>query len=465
MKKFFTLIACVTFFSCVVMAQFTQDFEGSYSSLTGNCWDFLNVEKTTEADEVITGTGSLYSNPPTSGSSTRDITSPVLNVQSSLTISFNYKMGSNLNSNATRSITVGLLRPNGTMITLQTIQLNQASGTTVYNFNETFAIATPGLYRLAILMGGSTGNGNSRLIFDDLYVSSSPQYGPVSNCNSAPVAVNDSFTGFPGEVIVGNLVLNDSEPNGEAITPSIITPSPDGTVIMNTDGSFSFTPYVGFTGTSTTFTYRLSDAGFPVAYSNVATVTITISIPIILPVTLHSFEVVYHNPNVDLNWVSEEEINFSHYEIERSIDGDHYNKLAVILGSAGSASEKNYNYSDKETKHLKGTIYYRLIAVDRNGKMTHSTVRTVWIGQITNLVISTYPNPVVNSVKIILPAEWTSRNVNIDVYNQAGQKIKNINQVSQSQYVEMSLAELANGIYIIKAVSGNETAVQKILKN
>src|SRR5690606_11398266 len=251
MKKSLTLVAFVIFHTASLNAQFTQNFEGTFASLTGNCWEFLNVEKTTVASEVITGTGSLFSNPPTTGSSTRDITSPVLNVPSSLTISFNYKMGSGLNPNATRTISINLMRPDGTYLILDSIGLNQASGTAVFNFNQTFTIANPGLYRLAILMGGSTGNGNSRLIFDDLSVSASAQYGPVVNCNSAPLAVNDHFTGFSGEVIVGNLIMNDSDPNGEAITPSIVATSTDGSVIINTDGSFSFTPNPGFTGTTT----------------------------------------------------------------------------------------------------------------------------------------------------------------------------------------------------------------------
>src|SRR5690606_7764862 len=266
------------------------------------------------------------------------------NVPSSLTISFNYKMGSGLNPNATRTISINLMRPDGTYLILDSIGLNQASGTAVFNFNQTFTIANPGLYRLAILMGGSTGNGNSRLIFDDLSVSATPQYGPVVNCNSAPIAVNDHFTGFSGEVIVGNLIMNDSDPNSEAITPSIVATSTDGSVIINTDGSFSFTPNPGFTGTTTSFTYRLTDSGFPAALSNIATVTINIEEPIILPVNLQSFNAVYNQPDVELSWVSAEETNFSHYEIERSADGIHYSKQAVILGSAFSTSEKTYDY-------------------------------------------------------------------------------------------------------------------------
>ncbi len=97
--------------------------------------------------------------------------------------------------------------------------------------------------------------------------------------------------------------------------------------------------------------------------------------------------------------------------------------------------------------------------------MSNSTVRTVQIGEIADFSISTYPNPVVHTAKIKLPGAWTSKAVNIDVFNQSGQKVKSLCQVAQGQFIEMNMAELADGIYIIKAGSGNETAIQKILKN
>lgn len=466
MKKIFNLIAFVIFYSGATNAQFSQSFEGNETSLTSNCWDFSEIYHTSASADVITGSGSLYTNPPTSGTATRDIYTPVLDVLTNpLNVSFNYKVSSKINGNATRTIEIGYVNSTGVFTSLDLINMDKDSPVTPISYNGSFNLTSTGMIRLVLRLGGSTGDGNSRLIFDDLTINANPHYGPGVTCNSAPVAVNDEYSSMQGDVVVGNLMNNDNEPNGESMTPSIVTASPDGTVIVNADGSFSFTPNPGFTGTTTSFTYRLTDNGFPAATSNVATVVINISVPIILPVNLQSFEAVYTNPNVELNWLSSEETNFSHYEIERSIDGVHYSKQALILGSAVSSTEKNYNYTDQNIEQHTGIIYYRLTAVDINGKMSQSTIRIVQIGQVKHLSISTYPNPVVSSARIVLPAAWNTKTVNIEVFNQSGQKVKNLNQVAQSQYIEMNMAELADGIYIIKAGSGNETAVQKILKN
>lgn len=466
MKKIFTLVAFAIFYSGALDAQFTQNFEGNEASLTSNCWNFSEIYHTNTPADIITGNGSLYTNPPTSGAATRDIYTPVLDVIANpLNISFKYKVSSKITGNATRTIEIGYVNSAGVFTLLDLINMDQNTPVIAMNYNESFTLTSTGMIRLVLRLGGNTGDGNSRLIFDDLMVNANTHYGPEVTCNSAPIAVNDEFSSMQGDVVVGNLMNNDNEPNGESMFPSIVTPSPDGTVVIYPDGSFSFTPNPGFAGTTASFTYRLTDNGFPAASSNVATVVINISVPIILPVNLQSFEAEYVNPNVELNWLSAEETNFSHYEIERSIDGINYSKQAVILGSGATTTEKAYNYTDKEIKQLSGIVYYRLTAVDINGKMSNSTVRTVQIGQATNLTISTYPNPVVQSAKIMLPAAWSSKMVSMDLFNQSGQKVKSINQVAQGLYIEMNLAELANGIYIIKAVSGNETAVQKVLKN
>src|SRR4029078_4647406 len=136
--------------------------------LPGKCWSYTNVNHTTTAGEVITGTGSAYTNPPTSSSGIRSITSPYLNVNStSLTISFKYKTSSKINGNATRTIEIVLVPKTGSAISLQTLTMDNNTSTSVLTHNVTYTLATTGVYRLQLRIGGATGDGNSRVIFDD----------------------------------------------------------------------------------------------------------------------------------------------------------------------------------------------------------------------------------------------------------------------------------------------------------
>ena len=456
------LAATITLLSA--KAQFTQNFEGSENGLTGNCWHLLDVHHTSAPPDVITGTGSMFTNPPTSGAGTRDITSPALNIIStSFTVSFNYKVSSKINGNATRTIEIGLLDVDSNFTSLQTIAMDKNTPTTVQNFNQTFTVST-GVKKLVLKLGGATGDGNSRLIFDDMYASADALYGS-GTCNSAPVAVDDVFSGIIGSSISGNVLINDSDPNSEAFKSSIVLTSADGTVVLNQNGNFTFTPNPGFVGSSTTFTYNVTDLGFDPMTSNIATVTINFSANIPLPVKLLNFDAKYNKPNVTLNWSTAMEKNFSHFEIEYSTDGNNFNELAVIFGAGESNSKKDYSYVDKSVAGRNGLVYYRLKSVDIDGKATYSSVRIIRLGEEKQgIALTTYPNPVTSELRVTIPTNWQNKKVIYEVFNSVGQVSKKSETASSSQTENLNVSVLAPGFYIVRVTCENQIAQQKIIK-
>jgi hypothetical protein len=469
MKTFFTLLAisALLLLSFTTKAQFTQNFEGTEANLTGNCWILSEVYKATDNKDFISGTGSLYTNPPTSGTGTRNIFTPVLDINSTtLTVSFKYKVSSKIGGNATRTIEVGLLDGSGTFTSLDIISMDNKSATTVYNYNKTFTLATLGQRRLVLKLGGTTGDGNSRLIFDDLYVSANPHYGPVNNCNNAPIAADDNYQGPQGTVIAGNVLNNDNEPDGEGMTPAIVTAPVNGVVVLNADGSFIFTPNAGFTGNSFTFTYQLTDNSPFAVTSNIATVTIVYTSGIILPVALLNFDANYKQPDVLLNWSTSQEKDFSHFVIEKSTDGIVFSQVGIEFGTGESDSRKNYFFADKKIQASGGLIYYRLKSVDKHGSITYSPNRIISLhAAAAGISITTYPNPVRNVLSVIIPADWQGKTIKIEMYNTNGQKVKDVVSTSASQTMALPVNEMNRGMYIIKAICGSEMAIRKVIKN
>ncbi len=60
--------------------------------------------------------------------------------------------------------------------------------------------------------------------------------------------------------IGGNGVLgNDTDPDGDALTAELVGNATNGTLQLNSNGSFAYTPPANFNGT-TSFTYRARDA-------------------------------------------------------------------------------------------------------------------------------------------------------------------------------------------------------------
>ena len=113
--------------------------------------------------------------------------------------------------------------------------------------------------------------------------------------NQTPVARSDAYsTGYRTPLTIGasGILSNDTDPEGGALTvalPLNTTPV-RGTVVQNTDGSFVYTPNVGFTGTDS-FSYRAKDPGG--LQSNLATVTITVGPPQVVTVTASNASVTY----------------------------------------------------------------------------------------------------------------------------------------------------------------------------
>ena len=93
--------------------------------------------------------------------------------------------------------------------------------------------------------------------------------------NQAPVAVNDTYTFNEDTSFSLNppgVKINDSDPDGNPLTASLVTTTTNGTLFFNADGSFLYTPNSNFYGTDS-FTYRDLDG---LTFSNTATVTLNI---------------------------------------------------------------------------------------------------------------------------------------------------------------------------------------------
>ncbi|MCG9911083.1 MAG: Ig-like domain-containing protein, partial [Flavobacteriales bacterium] len=96
----------------------------------------------------------------------------------------------------------------------------------------------------------------------------------VTPVNDPPVAVNDFYTTPEDVPVSGNVSTNDSDLDGPGATYTLAGGPSNGSVTVNPDGTFTYTPNLNFDGTDT-FTYSLCDGGTP-NLCDTATVTISI---------------------------------------------------------------------------------------------------------------------------------------------------------------------------------------------
>lgn len=89
--------------------------------------------------------------------------------------------------------------------------------------------------------------------------------------NTPPVAIPASLSTPVNVILTGNLTGFDA--NGDTLTFSTVTIPSHGTLVLDANGSFTYTPHTGFTGTDTFF-FRVNDGTFN---SGSALVTVTVS--------------------------------------------------------------------------------------------------------------------------------------------------------------------------------------------
>jgi VCBS repeat-containing protein len=100
--------------------------------------------------------------------------------------------------------------------------------------------------------------------------------GAFETLNTAPIANNDSYNATEDtalNIAASGVLGNDTDGENNPLTATIVTNAANGSVTLNADGSFSYTPNADFNG-SDSFTYKANDG---TADSNTVTVSINVS--------------------------------------------------------------------------------------------------------------------------------------------------------------------------------------------
>ena len=107
----------------------------------------------------------------------------------------------------------------------------------------------PGNYTLVYQLCSTLGSTICTTSFASITVTGNP---PVATSDIADTRINTPVS--------GNVLTNDRDPQGLPLTASLLTPPADGTVVINPDGSYTYTPPANFTGTAS-FCYSISNVG------------------------------------------------------------------------------------------------------------------------------------------------------------------------------------------------------------
>jgi type IX secretion system substrate protein len=192
----------------------------------------------------------------------------------------------------------------------------------------------------------------------------------------------------------------------------------------------------------------------PPGYGQVLSGPVTLFAGGTLPVTLVDFNVILHNNTASLTWTTEQETNSYHFSIQRSVDGVHWLTVGMVAAHGVSSIPLNYSYTDASVSV--GVNYYRVEAVNTDGKYMYSEIKIVRGSAISGLKV--FPNPAKSYVNITLGNNISSNQLLrlIDQYGKVLQEKQLTNAAGTT--VSLPVSNYMQGIYLlqIKAADGSQ---------
>lgn len=233
----------------------------------------------------------------------------------------------------------------------------------------------------------------------------------------------------------------------------------DGTATVTNSGASAVNPVThvyttGSTG-SKTITLTLTDNTCSQDWVG----TVVQSVPCILPVELISFDANAQNGGVNLNWQTATEINDDYFEVQRSIDGIHFETIAKKTGAGNSNVLVNYSYFDGEAKGS-NKLYYKLVQHDFDGKTQSSQIVVVNLDKTSAVPIAVAPNPFNESFVLTKLKDQTA---SIIVYDIVGRVVEQKNSLEGEVVIQLG-SSLVNGTYIVEYITAESSYTVRVEK-
>ncbi len=170
-----------------------------------------------------------------------------------------------------------------------------------------------------------------------------------------------------------------------------------------------------------------------------------------LPVELTSFAASCEEDVVTLSWSTASEQNSSHFDVEKSTDGENWRVIGTVLAAGNSTQDINYSFIDDEKSN--GQNYYRLNQVDIDGKNEYfGPIQTNCVEKIQ---FTTFPNPSDASFQVILTSKELVGMCSLVISDATGKVIEQRTiDVKEGINLFVINQEFTPGIYFLNVTNG-----------
>lgn len=171
----------------------------------------------------------------------------------------------------------------------------------------------------------------------------------------------------------------------------------------------------------------------------------------------------YSSGFVQLQWATSNEVELRHFEVERSTDGVNFRKLGKILAKGDVNIRTEYTYLDILAD--KGSNFYRLVMIDRDGNFTYSKIITIGVEKGISLFV-VYPNPFGKKVQVKFNSDGPDQ-ATMRIIDNTGKVISTQTdpvQKGENRLTIKNVDNLPGGIYYLELVTKDKNIRTKLMK-
>jgi hypothetical protein len=173
----------------------------------------------------------------------------------------------------------------------------------------------------------------------------------------------------------------------------------------------------------------------------------------------------YHSDGLNkLEWTSQNESDMDHYELERSLDGNHFTGIANFAASNQNQTY-SYEYADAVSPQANTTYYYRVKLVNAGGS-AHYT-QTIALEVLAKKTIAVLTNPFNQQIQVNINLT-DNESISMSLYNSMGQFVRKqmYTGIAGSNILSIAqLGNLSNGIYVLDILINKQRYSYRLLKN
>ena len=183
------------------------------------------------------------------------------------------------------------------------------------------------------------------------------------------------------------------------------------------------------------------------------------------PTELLALTAQWQGQIASISWVTKPGGSSIAFEIQRSTNGDFFQKIDLIEIAGNKSGEELYKYDDFDARSLNTEqVFYRLKHINEDDLFSYSKVVSLNYETFNNKnLLKLIPNPATDFTMVEI-GDILNSSAKLTVMDQSGKTIyqEGLN-AENSTRIRLNVASWAKGVYIVRLAAGKKTSTQKLV--